>query len=173
MIFMNAEEENGNTAEVIEEKPLDLSKAEAIFDELNIEKRYLIPVLQRIQEAYRFLPDEIMDILGEKLEMTRAQIYGIISFYPGLMITEPGKYILKVCMGTACFVKGAELICQKIDEQYHIGVGETDQTKLFTLQTASCMGNCGAAPILVVGEDFYGNIEVDSTLDTLGNYKND
>ena len=170
---MDATEENTATAEAVEEEPLDLSKAEAIFDEFKMEKRYLIPILQRIQEAYRFLPDEIMDMLGEKLEITRAQIYGVISFFPGLMITEPGKYILKVCMGTACFVKGAELICEKIDEKYHIGVGETDDTKLFTLQTASCMGNCGAAPILVVGEDFYGNIEVDATLDTLGNYKKD
>ena len=170
---MEANEENVATAEAVEEEPIDLSKAEAIFDEFKMEKRYLIPILQRVQGVYRFLPSEVMDIVGEKLDMTRAQIYGVISFFPGLMITEPGKYILKVCMGTACFVKGSELICEKIDEKYHIGVGETDDTKLFTLQTASCMGNCGAAPILVVGEDFYGNTEVDATLDTLSNYKKD
>lgn len=167
---MDAAKEN---AEAVEEEPLDLSKAVAIFDEFQMEKRYLIPILQRIQQTYRFLPAEVMDLLGENLEMTRAQIYGVISFYPGLMITEPGKYIIKVCVGTACFVKGAELICQNIDEKYHIGVGETDEAKLFTLQTASCMGNCGAAPMMVVGEDFYGNLEVDATLDTLGNYKKD
>ena len=100
-------------------------------------------------------------------------IFGVISFYPGFMITEPGKYILKVCMGTACFVKGAEIICEKVDEKYHIKVGETDESKLFTLQTASCLGNCGAAPMLVVGDDIFGNLDPDSTLETLSNYKKD
>ena len=95
------------------------------------------------------------------------------SFYPGFMITEPGKYILKVCMGTACFVKGAELICEKVDEKYHIKVGETDDDKLFTLQTASCLGNCGAAPMLLVGDDVFGNLDPEATIDTLSNYKND
>ena len=155
------------------EEEFDYSKAEEIMDSLpQKSRRYLIPVLQRIQTAYRYLPEEVMKLLIEELKVSRAEIYGVISFYPGLMITEPGKYILKVCVGTACFVKGCEIICNKVDEKYHIKVGQTDEDKLFTLQTASCMGNCGAAPILVVGEDFYGNIDPEETISTLESYEN-
>ena len=155
-----------------EEEEFDYSKVEEIIESLpQKSRRHLIPVLQRVQGAYRYLPEEAMTVLMEELNISRAEIYGVISFYPGLMITEPGKYILKVCVGTACFVKGCEIICNKVDEQYHIKVGETDEKKLFTLQTASCMGNCGAAPILVVGDDFYGNLDPEETLSTLGSYE--
>ncbi|MDG1929466.1 MAG: NAD(P)H-dependent oxidoreductase subunit E, partial [Nitrospinaceae bacterium] len=69
------------------------------------------------------------------------------------------KYIIKLCYGTACFVKGAPIINEKIHDKYHIKPGETDKSKLFTLQTASCLGNCGAAPMAIIGEDTYGTID--------------
>jgi len=97
----------------------------------------------------------------------------VISFYPQLRITEPGKHIIKLCYGTACFVKGAPIIGDKIHDRYHIRPGETDDTKLFTLQTASCLGNCGAAPMAIIGEDTHGNIDPEETLNILGEYKLD
>ena len=97
----------------------------------------------------------------------------MICFYTGLLITEPGKYIIKLCFCTACFVKGANIIGNRIHETYHIHPGDTDETKLFTLQTASCLGNCGAAPMAIVGEDTYGTIDPDKTLELLGAYKLD
>ena len=96
----------------------------------------LIPALQKIQDVYRYLSEPTVDVaLMKALRVTRAEIYGIISFYPQLRITEPGKYIIKLCYGTACFVKGAEIIANKIDDHYHMKAGETDPTKLFTMQT--------------------------------------
>ena len=156
-----------------EEEPFDYSKFAEILEGFPKERRFLIPMLQKIQEAYRYIPEEALLMAMEEIGISRAQAYGVISFYPGLMITEPGKYILKVCVGTACFVKGSEIICQKVNEKFQIGVGETDETKLFTLQTASCMGNCGAAPMMTVNEDFYGNVEPEEALATLGQYKHD
>jgi NADH:ubiquinone oxidoreductase subunit E len=94
----------------------------------------------------------------------------VISFYPSLLITEPGKYIIRLCYGTACFVKGAPIIGDKMHERYHMRPGETDSTKLFTLQTASCLGNCGAAPMAIIGEDTHGNIDPEKTLEILGEY---
>ena len=174
---MDTAEENtqvaGENQIVTDEEPFDYSKLDEIFSDYPRERRFLIPILQRIQVAYRYLPAQALQVLMEDLGFTRAEIFGVISFYPGFMITEPGKYILKVCMGTACFVKGADLICEKIDEKYHIKVGETDGNKLFTLQTASCLGNCGAAPMLLVGDDVFGNLDPDATLETLSPYKKD
>ena len=138
------------------EEEVDLAPTEEIIKNLpNNSRTLLIPTLQKIQNAYRYLPSSAMDLLAEFLNVTRAEIYGVISFYPSLLTTEPGKYIIKLCYGTACFVKGAPIIGDKMHECYHIRPGETDPTKLFTLQTASCLGNCGAAPMAIIGDDTY------------------
>ena len=156
------------------EEEVDLAPTEEIIKNLpNNSRTLLIPTLQKIQNAYRYLPSPAMDLLAEFLNVTRAEIYGVISFYPSLLTTEPGKYIIKLCYGTACFVKGAPMIGDKMHECYHIRPGETDSTKLFTLQTASCLGNCGAAPMAIIGEDTHGNIDPEKTLEILGEYKLD
>ena len=158
--------------ESIEEEEIDLEPVHKILDSFpSQDRRYLIPILQKIQAVYRYLPDKAIQLLMEVLEITRAEIFGIISFYPGLLITEPGKYIIKLCYGTACFVKGANIIANKIHETYGIHPGDTDKTKLFTLQTASCLGNCGAAPMALVGEDTHGTIDPEKSIELLGNYK--
>ena len=156
------------------EEEVDLAPTEEIIKNLpNNSRSLLIPTLQKIQNAYRYLPPPAMELLSEFLNITRAEIYGVISFYPVLLTTEPGKYIIKLCYGTACFVKGAPMIGDKMHECYHIRPGETDPTKLFTLQTASCLGNCGAAPMAIIGEDTHGNIDPEKTLEILGEYKLD
>ncbi len=157
-----------------EEAPIDLTAAKEIISQIPAspnQRRYLIPTLAKIQDAYRFLPDPVIELLMAKLRISRAEIFGVISFYPQLMITEPGKYIIKLCYGTACFVKGAEIIANKINEKYHIGPGDTDKTKLYTLQFASCLGNCGAAPMAIIGDDTYGTIDPEQTLPMLSGYK--
>ena len=159
-----------NNAEAVEE--IDLAPTEEIINKLPDNSRgYLIPTLDKVQNIYRFLPEPAMEILMEYFCISRAEIYGVISFYPQLRITEPGKYIIKLCYGTACFVKGAPIISDKIHEKYHIKPGDTDESKLFTLQTASCLGNCGAAPMAIIGEDTHGTIDPEKTYDILGEYK--
>ena len=171
-MVMETKETESTDQEAAEEEEIDLAPVQEILDSFpSRSRRYLIPMLQKVQVAYRYLPDKAMCLLMEALEVTRAEIYGVISFYPGLLITEPGKYIIKLCFGTACFVKGANMIGDRIHECYHIRAGETDETKLFTLQTASCLGNCGAAPMAIVGEDTYGTIDPEKTLELLGTYK--
>ena len=171
---MEAKDREVANQETIEEEEIDLASVHEILDSFpSRNRRYLIPMLQKVQGVYRYLPDKAMQVLMQALEITRAEIFGVISFYPGLLITEPGKYIIKLCYGTACFVKGANIIANRIHETYHIHPGDTDETKLFTLQTASCLGNCGAAPMAIVGEDTYGTIDPDKTLELLGAYKLD
>lgn len=157
---------------VEEEQAIDLGPTQEILDQLpDKSRRYLIPALQKVQGVYRYLPDPAIRLVCEELNVTRAQIFGVISFYPQLLITEPGKYIIKLCFGTACFVKGAMIIADKIHEKYHIRPGETDKAKLFTLQTASCLGNCGAAPMALIGDDTHGTIDPEDTFDLLASYK--
>ena len=165
--------ENNPEAEAVEDlEEIDLAPTEEIINNLPDNSRgYLIPTLDKVQNIYRYLPEPAMEILMEFFGVSRAEIYGVISFYPQLRITEPGKYIIKLCYGTACFVKGATIINDKIHEKYHIKPGDTDDTKLFTLQTASCLGNCGAAPMAIIGDDTHGTIDPEKTYDILGEYK--
>ena len=157
-----------------EQEEIDLAPTEEIINALPDNSRsHLIPTLQKVQDVYRFLPMPAVELVMEALNVTRAEIYGVISFYPQLRITEPGKYIIKLCYGTACFVKGAPIIGDKINDCYHIRPGETDDSKLFTLQTASCLGNCGAAPMAIVGDDTHGNIDPENYLEVLSEYKKD
>jgi len=159
-------------AEEAPEKEIDLTPTREILDRLpGPERRYLIPTLQKIQNVYRFLPAEAMELVIKKLGISRAQLYGVISFYPQLLITEPGKYIFKLCYGTACFVKGANIIADKIYDSYHIRPGETDKDKIFTLQTASCLGNCGAAPMAIIGDNTHGTIDPEKTFELLASYR--
>jgi len=159
-----------DNAEAVEE--IDLAPIEKIINNLPDNSRgHLIPTLDKVQNIYRFLPEPAMEMLMDYFVVSRAEIYGVISFYPQLRITEPGKYIIKLCYGTACFVKGAPIIGDKIHEKYHIKPGDTDKSKLFTLQTASCLGNCGAAPMAIIGEDTHGTIDPEKTYDILGEYK--
>ncbi len=126
-------------------------------------RRYLIPMMTRLQNEFRFLPPELMEILKDELNISRAEIFGVISFYPQFRTVEPGKYIFKLCYGTACYVKGAPLIATKLKEKFNMGKGETDPTKLFTLEFASCLGNCGAAPMAIIDADTFGNIDPEKT----------
>jgi len=169
---MEAKDREIADQETAEEEEIDLALVHEILDSFpSRNRRYLIPMLQKVQGVYRYLPDKAMQLLMQALEITRAEIFGVISFYPGLLITEPGKYIIKLCYGTACFVKGANIIANRIHETYHIHPGDTDETKLFTLQTASCLGNCGAAPMAIVGEDTYGTIDPEKSIELLSSYK--
>ena len=111
--------ENNPEAEAAEDlEEIDLEPAEEIIKNLPDNSRgYLIPTLDKVQNIYRYLPEPAMEILTEFFGVSRAEIYGVISFYPQLRITEPGKYIIKLCYGTACFVKGATIINDKILER--------------------------------------------------------
>ena len=88
-------------------------------------RRHLIPVLSKIQKEFRWLSDELIEVVMKEMSVTRAEIYGVISFYPHFRMAEPGKHIFRLCYGTACFVKGAPIIAEKLKEKYHMINGET------------------------------------------------
>lgn len=166
-----AAEETATEAATPEEQKICMDTVYKIMDSFpSRSRRFLIPMMSKIQDKFRFLPEEVIKVVMKELKITRAEIYGVISFYHQFRVTEPGKYIYKLCYGTACFVKGAPIIAEKLKEKYHIGQGETDETKLFTLEFASCLGNCGAAPMAIIGEDTYGTIDPEKTIEICKNY---
>ena len=154
-----------------EEVKICMTTVHKVIDSFpNKSRRYLIPMLSKVQDEFRWLPDVVIEVVRTEMGLTRAEICGVISFYHQFRMAEPGKYIYRLCYGTACFVKGAPIIAEKLKEKFHMSQGETDPTKLFTLEFASCLGNCGAAPMAIIGDDTYGTIDPEKTYEICDNY---
>ena len=113
----------------------------------------VIAILQAIQEKYRYLPREVFPYLSEKLGMSEARIYSVATFYENFSLEPKGKYVIKICDGTACHVRRSNLILNKIREE--LGLSEKKKTtddNLFTVETVSCLGACGLAPVLTIND---------------------
>lgn len=121
----------------------------------------LMSVLHKAQDLFGYLPEEVQTHIGESLNIPLAKIYGVVSFY-SYFTTEPkGKYVINVCMGTACFVQGSERILDKFKEKLQISTGETTEDGMFTLTDVRCIGACGLAPVVLVNEKVYGKVKLD------------
>ncbi len=131
----------------------------------------LIPVLHKAQELFGYLPKEVMDYVAEKLEVPTAYVYGVATFYSYFTLKPRGRNLVSVCMGTACYVKGAPAILQTIREQLQIESGETTEDGAFTLVETRCIGACGLAPVMTIGEDVYGRLTADQVPEILARYR--
>lgn len=131
----------------------------------------LIPVLHKAQELFGYLPTEVMDFVADKLQVPTAYVYGVATFYSLFTLTPRGKYQISVCMGTACYVKGAPAILDTVRQQLQIKIGETTEDGLFTLLETRCIGACGLAPVLTVGDDVYGRLTADKVPEILEKYR--
>ncbi len=129
-----------------------------VLSELDKKKGILIPVLHRIQEDQGFLPGEALESLSKKLNLSLADIYSVGSFYKQFHFTPRGKKIVRVCTGTACHVRGASKVVEKIKDNFQIKDGETTEDLKLTLETVGCIGCCGLAPVATVNEEIMGEI---------------
>lgn len=123
-----------------------------------MKKAMLVPALHRIQEDNGYLPGEALQILAKKLDLPLAEIYSVASFYQQFHFSPRGKKIVRVCMGTACHVRGASKVLDELQEEYKIDAGETTEDLKMTLETVGCVGCCGLAPVATVNEDIIGEI---------------
>jgi NADH-quinone oxidoreductase subunit E len=134
-----------------------------VLDKYQRDPSKLIPVLQDVQKVYRYLPEEVLAFVATGLGLSPARVYGVASFYANFALEPKGKYVVHVCDGTACHVKGAGIIR---DELYKtLGLSEKKSTTddmLFTVETVSCLGACGLAPVLTVNGKVYGQATPDS-----------
>ena len=127
----------------------------------------LIAVLHKIQEHYGYLSRENLELVAKAMKIPTSKISGVASFYHYFCLKPRGRYIISVCQGTACFVKGSELVFNKLKEELGIDVGETTSDDLFTLEETRCIGTCALAPVIKIGDDVHAQVipaEVSSIL---------
>ena len=130
----------------------------------------LIPMLQRAQEICGFLPAEIQRRIAAGLEISPSMVYGVVSFYSFFTMKPRGKYVIRVCLGTACYVKRSEEILERLAGELKIHMGEVTQDQKFSLEGVRCLGACGLAPVAVIGEDTYGLLDPVKSVEILKNY---
>ena len=140
---------------------LDLSKLDDIIREVGGGKGILIPVLQRAQDEYGYLPKEVIVAVAEKLHVPLAQVYGVATFYSQFYLTRRGKNVVKFCDGTACHVRGAPKNIQAMAEGLGIGAGETTPDYKFTMEVVYCLGACALAPVAVLNGQVIGRTTPD------------
>ncbi|MCG2760409.1 MAG: NAD(P)H-dependent oxidoreductase subunit E [Candidatus Delongbacteria bacterium] len=130
-----------------------------------------MPILQKINREYRYLPEDILRYVSDELNVHLADIYNIVTFYNSFNLEPRGKYIINVCIGTACHVKGAPGLIEALENELGIKVGETTKDKNFTLETARCFGCCGLAPVITVNEDVHGKLKREDIPKIVKHYK--
>ena len=133
-----------------------------IIEENNFDESKLIPILQVVQNEYRYLPEEILAFIASSLNISPARVYGVATFFAHFTLKPKGKYIIKVCDGTACHVKKSTGLIDAIKNKLGFKEGEhTTKDMLFTLETVSCLGACGLAPVLLINEEVHGQVTPD------------
>ena len=132
------------------------TELETFINSLADKNGALISVLHKAQEIFGYLPEEVQTFVAEQLGISVAKVYGVVSFYSFFTMTPKGKFPIAVCMGTACYVRGAEKVLHEFQNQLGIKTGETTVDGLFSIDALRCVGACGLAPVVLVGEDVYG-----------------
>lgn len=151
---------------------IDVSKLDDIIASYGAKKSNLIAILQKVQEVYRYLPEDAMIYIGTKIEgLSPATVFGVATFYAQFSLEPKGKYEIKVCDGTACHVRGSMPVLNAIRAKLNMPEGQlTSDNGLFSLETVSCLGACGLAPVVVINDKVYPQMTSDAitiVLDTL------
>lgn len=135
------------------------------------DKGALMPIMQKAQDIYGYLPIEVQSIISNELAIPMEKVYGVATFYSQFSLNPKGKYRVSVCLGTACYVKGAGDIMDKLKEQLGIDDGECTEDRKFSLEACRCIGACGLAPVITVNEDVYGKITANDVASILKKYE--
>lgn len=151
---------------------VDFSKVEEIIQSYGAKKSNLIAILQKVQETFRYLPEDAIIYIGTKIEgLSPATVYGVATFYAQFSLQPKGKYEIKVCDGTACHVRGSMPVLNALKARLDLKPGQlTSEDGLFSLETVSCLGACGLAPVVVINEKVYPQMTSDAIkviLDTI------
>ena len=131
----------------------------------------LIAVLHKVQQFYNYLPKHILDEIANEMDIPTAHIWGVATFYHYFNLTPPGRYTISICLGTACYVKGAGPILETLKQHLNIDIGQITEDGLFSIQLARCVGACGLAPVMMIDEKIYGNLTPEKTIKIIENYR--
>ena len=133
---------------------------EKLFSEFSGVEDELIPILQKVQNRFGFISEKSTGQISKFLKISENQIYGVASFYSQFRFTEPGRNVIKVCMGTACHVRGGEILCDAIERELGIFPGETTPDMRYEFQRVACLGCCALAPVVQINDDVYSQMTV-------------
>jgi NADH-quinone oxidoreductase subunit E/NADP-reducing hydrogenase subunit HndA len=137
----------------------------------NNDPQELINVLHKCQEHFGYLPAEIQEVVSNELTVPVAKIYGVVTFYSFFTMTPKGIHPISICMGTACYVRGAEKVLDEFKKELRLQVGETTKDGKFSLSSLRCVGACGLAPVVLVGDKTYGRVAPDDVRNILKEYE--
>jgi NADH:ubiquinone oxidoreductase subunit E len=131
----------------------------------------IITALRECQDVVGYLPVELLDYISEGLNLPASDVYGVASFYALFSMTPKGRHTIKLCLGTACYVKGIKEVMSRIENEYNIEEGGTSEDRRFSLEGVRCLGACGLAPVMVIGQDTHGDVSSDKIIDILQKYE--
>lgn len=151
-----------------EQKLIELGK---FIDEHKDEKGPLMPIMQKAQELLGYLSMETQIFIAESLDIPVTEVYGVATFYAQFSLQPKGEYIVSVCTGTACYVKGAQAILDEVIKELGINVGQTTADGKFTIQDTRCLGCCGLAPVMMINDDVYGTLAPEKVKTIIAKYR--
>ena len=148
-----------------------LAALDAVIAEHNTQAGALMPVLQKAQDIYGYLPVEVQKHIAAELDIPYSEVFGVVTFYSQFQLNPKGAHPVAVCLGTACYVKGSGIIMEKLEEMLGIKSGAITSDLRFSLDATRCIGACGLAPVMTIGEDVYGRLEPSMLKDILAKYQ--
>lgn len=152
------------------QKKIITEKMNPILEKYTNNKNELIQILNEVQETFGYIPKEAMLQISEKLDIAMAEVYGVVTFYSRFTLKPKGKYALSICLGTACFVKGAEKLLDRAKQRLSIDEGQTTADGKFSIDTTRCVGACGLAPVFTINDEVYGRASVKKIDEVLDEY---
>ena len=141
-----------------------------VIETLKVQPGALMPILQQAQDIYGYLPKEVQVIVAKGLDLPLEEVYGVVTFYSQFSLNPKGRHQISVCLGTACYVKGAKDIYDRIAELLKIGEGEVTKDGKFSLDSCRCVGACGLAPVVMVNDKVYGRVSPDDIKSIVDEY---
>ncbi len=147
---------------------IDLSLMAPVFDAYREQKGALIPILQKAQGLYGYLPQEAISLIADRLGVSVSKVYGVATFYSQFYLERRGRHVLQLCDGTACHVKGTPALLQAVRDAYGVGAGETTEDGELTVEIVYCLGSCALAPVAVLDDQVMGRMDREKLLGRLG-----
>jgi NADH:ubiquinone oxidoreductase subunit E len=149
---------------------IDWNTIDEIIESYRRDREALLMIMQEISDIYNYVPPEVIPVLVKKLGVQESLIYAVATFYKTISLEPRGKYIISVCKGTACHVRGADKIIDALQERLNVQEGQTTDDRLFTLEGVRCIGCCASGPVLTVNKETHGGLDRSSALETIDQY---
>ncbi|MCG6972518.1 MAG: NAD(P)H-dependent oxidoreductase subunit E [Desulfobacterales bacterium] len=150
---------------------IDWKKIDDIADAYHNDRESLLMIMQDISDIYNYVPPEVIPVLVEKLGINPSLVYSVATFYKTISLEPRGKYIVSVCTGTACHVRGAEKIMDALEDRLHVKESQTTEDRLFTLEAVRCVGCCASGPVITVNQNTHGGLNRSSVVKVIDEYE--